>query len=78
MINIIENNKEEDLINKKLNCSQERKSRNKSLFNLFNCKLVKANILKGDNSKIDNDELETKVNISLKFFFYTILHCLKK
>ena len=66
MINIIENNKEEDLINKKLNCGKEKKSRNKSLFNLFNCKLVKANILKGDNSKIDNDELETKVNISLK------------
>ena len=66
MINIIENNKEEDLINKKLNCSQERKSRNKSLFNLFNCKFVKTNFLKGDNCKIDNDELETKVNISLK------------
>ena len=66
MINIIEKNKEEDFINMKLNCGKEKKSRNKSLFNLFNCKLVKANILKGDNSKIDNDELETKVNISLK------------
>ena len=66
MINIIEKNKEEDFINKTLNCGKEKKSRNKSLFNLFNCKLVKANILKGDNSKIDNDELETKVNISLK------------
>lgn len=66
MINIIENNKDEDLINKKINSMKERKSRNKSLFNLFNCKFVKTNILKGDNCKIDNEELETKVNISLK------------
>ena len=66
MINIIEKNKEEDFINKNLNCNKERKSRYKSLFNLFNCKFVKTNILKGDICKIDNDELETKVNISLK------------
>ena len=66
MFYIIENNKEEDLINKKINCRKERKSRNNSLFNLFNGKFVKTNILKGDNCKIDNDELETKVNISIK------------
>ena len=66
MINIIENNKEEDLISKKINYRKERNSRNQSLFNLFNCKFVKTNILKGDNCKIDNDELEIKVNISLK------------
>ena len=66
MINIIENNKDEDLINKKINYRKERNSRNQSLFNLFNCKFVKTNILKGDNCNFDNNELEIKVNISLK------------
>ena len=57
--------KERDILNKKVNSIRLQKEKNISYQNIFNNKIIKINILKGDNSKIDNKELETKLHISI-------------
>ena len=49
----------------KKNNNRKRK-RNISYLNIFNYKPIKINLLKGDITKLNNQELETKLHISIK------------
>ena len=62
MINII-SNKEKEFSNEKN--KKKKKERNISYNDIFNYKPIKINLFKGDNIKISNDELETKINLSI-------------
>jgi len=62
MTNII-NNKEKEFSNE--NNKKKKKERNISYNDIFNYKPIKINLFKGDNIKISNDELETKINLSI-------------
>ena len=54
------------IINKKnISNSKKKKERNISYNKIFSYKILKINSLKGDISKIDNNELETKIHISI-------------
>ena len=54
------------IINKKnISNSKKKKERNISYNKIFSYKSLKINSLKGDISKIDNNELETKIHISI-------------
>ena len=60
----IDDNEKVDL-DKKNNHKKMRRGKNISYDNLFNCKLVKIHLLKGDQIKINNQELEKKLQISI-------------
>ena len=60
------NRNEKNMINQKFNNNlKKKKERNISYHKIFNSKTLKINSLKGDISKIDNKELETKIHISI-------------
>ena len=65
MLNIIEDDKDKDVLNKAIYNKKKRKENNISYYNLFNCKIIKINLLKGDKTKFNNEELETKLHISI-------------
>ena len=59
------NERERELINKRLESEKIKRKRNSSFHNIFNCKTVKINSLKGDIMKINNKELEGKLLLSI-------------
>ena len=60
------NRNEKNKINKKINNNlKKKKERNISYNKIFSSKTTKINSLKGDLSRMDNEELETKIHISI-------------
>ena len=74
MIEKYDENKDTSIINKKNNNGKKRNNRNTSYNNIFNKKISKINLLRGDKDKIDNKELETKLQNSLFKKKNTIKH----
>ena len=64
MKNIIDENKKDEFDTKK-SYKNKRRGKNISYDYLFNSKTVKVNLLKGDQNKINNAELETKLQVSI-------------
>ena len=71
----IDDNEKVDL-DKKNSHKKMRRGKNISYDNLFNCKYVKIHLLKGDQIKINNQDLEKKLQISINK--KNNLHLIKK
>jgi hypothetical protein len=61
---MLENN-EKIIINKVHSNNNKKRERNISYHNIFSCKSIKINLLKGDKYKLNNEELEKKLHNSI-------------
>ena len=61
---MLENN-EKIIINKVNNNNNKKRERNISYHNIFSCKSIKINLLKGDKYKLNNEELEKKLHFAI-------------